>query len=31
VKKITEAIELFAVDEKRFLGDSLPAGLKLLE
>jgi hypothetical protein len=31
VKMVDEVIELSAVDEKRFLGDSLPVGLKLLE
>jgi hypothetical protein len=31
VKMVNEVIELSAVDEKRFLGDSLPVGLKLLE
>jgi hypothetical protein len=28
---VNEVVELSAVDEKRFLGDSLPVGLKLLE
>jgi molecular chaperone DnaK (HSP70) len=31
VKMVKEVVELSAVDEKRFLGDSLPVGLKLLE
>jgi molecular chaperone DnaK (HSP70) len=31
VKMVNEVIELSAVDEKRFLGDSLPVGLKLLK
>jgi molecular chaperone DnaK (HSP70) len=30
-KMVNEVIELSAVDEKRFLGDSLPVGLKLLD
>jgi hypothetical protein len=31
VKMANEVVELSAVDRKRFLGDSLPVGLKLLE
>jgi hypothetical protein len=31
VKMVNEVVELSAVDEQRFLGDSLPVGLKLLE
>jgi hypothetical protein len=31
VKMVNEVVELSVVDEKRFLGDSLPVGLKLLE
>ncbi|MGD8907782.1 MAG: Hsp70 family protein [Chromatiales bacterium] len=31
VKMVTEVVELSAVDKKRFLGDSLPVGLRLLE
>jgi actin-like ATPase involved in cell morphogenesis len=31
VKMVNEVVELSAIDEKRFFGDSLPVGLKLLE
>jgi molecular chaperone DnaK (HSP70) len=31
VKMVEKVVEMSAVDEKRFLGDSLPVGLKLLE
>jgi hypothetical protein len=31
VKMVNDVVELTAVDEKRFLGDSLPVGLKLMD